>query len=253
MTPLRSAGYNRGVNGKKSTSNLPTGGDQIAAVVILGGSLVVGWGLLVAANLHGAPSSQSHVAIGYLMGTVFSQTTVAAAWAALGPFLFMWRIPLSLLWTTITLLAFAVGIAIHSPGDMQVDVLIVMWLCVIGQWLAVQIPLWGAALGWGLRIAHGDSDPRAAKRLQFGIRQLMIVTAIVAAIFGAGRVIVANLAGRFSQAIADDDAVVFVFLAAAGIILTLPLVLATLLSRFALVATAGVTLLIALARISHCA
>ena len=45
------------------------------------------------------PRRGEHVAIGYLIGTVFSYATLASAWTAFGPLQLFVRFPLTLLWS----------------------------------------------------------------------------------------------------------------------------------------------------------
>jgi hypothetical protein len=79
---------------------------------------------------------------------------------------------------------------------------------------------------------------------QFGIRHLMVITAIVGVIFGAGRILV----GRQGATVRlDSDVPAFIFLAVAAIALTLPLLLAGILPRRAIPAVLLVLTLIGLA------
>jgi len=186
------------------------------------------------------------VAMGVLFGTLFGQTTLAAAWTALGPLPFVWRLPLSLAWLAVLVAAFAFNVTRHGPGpDMPIFVLI-MAACVLGQWLLVQIPLWVLAVGsgWQLRDRESGGATPVERLRQFGIRQLMILTAIVGVLFGAGRAAVL----RFMDSdLSMTPVVPFVFLAVAAVVTTLPLVIAALLPRGAIVATAIIAVLVAIA------
>jgi hypothetical protein len=115
-----------------------------------------------------------------------------------------------------------------------------MGACVLVQWLLVQAPLWVLAARYDLKIRHrGESSPfQGTGQLQFGIRQLMILTFIVAVLLGIGRMLVINFAAAFT--VGGGDAPIFIFLAVAGVLMTLPLVLAALLPRHAVLATLGV-------------
>ena len=66
-----------------------------------------------------------------------------------------------------------------------------------------------------------------AVRIRFGIRDLLIVMAVVSVILGTGRIIVPNVSVR-------GEGSVFIFLALAAIVLTLPLLLAALMRRMAI-------------------
>jgi hypothetical protein len=64
-------------------------------------------------------------------------------------------------------------------------------------------------------------------------RQLIIITAVVGVVFGIGRFLVTNLAGHVN--LGRGEAPIFIFLTAAAIVLTLPLLLAGLMVLLALV------------------
>lgn len=96
-----------------------------------------------------------------------------------------------------------------------------------GQWLALQAPLWFLSASYGLQIHYrGKETETSIRPLQFGTRQLMIVTAIVAVFLGVGRALLTTID-------ASSDTFAFLFLAVAGILMSLPLLLACLLPRWA--------------------
>lgn len=185
-----------------------------------------------------------HPVLGYVFGTLFAHTTLAAAWMAFGPLPFIWRLPLSLGWLALDGCCFAAVIGMNvGPHE---EVVFIVAACMLGQWVLVQLPLWGLAIGYGSRLCHLSQaerlgDPRA---LQFGIRQLMIVTAIVGVVLGIGRFVAVNLAPHFGM---TGEWTIFIFLAVAAIGLTLPLLLAALLPRFAAPAVVLTLVLIGLA------
>lgn len=115
--------------------------------------------------------------------------------------------------------------------------LIVLAACLLGQWFVAQLPLWGLGVAYGLRLQHPDQaqtpvDPRDR---QFGIRELLIFTTIIAVILGIGRVVVASLPRSI---LGDEEAGIFVFLAVAAVLFALPLLVAGLLPRYAGLAVA---------------
>lgn len=197
-------------------------------------------GLLLAIVLE--PNGREHLVLGYLFGTMFGQATLASAWAALGPLPLLWRLPLSLVWLALLVGAITGNIAAHG-GPREVP--FVIGGCLAGQFAALQVPFWGLALGYRLRLRQGATgelkvDPRET---QFGIRQLMIFTTVIAVFLGACRFAMTQFAQQ------DDlggEAPIFIFLAVAAIVVTLPLVLAALLPRFAPAAVALVLVLIGL-------
>ena len=202
------------------------------------------WLLLAAVAIDGRSGAGEHIVVGFLIGTMFGQATLASAWTALGPAPLLWRLPLSLGWIAALVIAFLINIGVNNHGP-DAGVAFIMGACLIGQWLLVQVPLWGLAVGYGVRLRHQSDPPKSTRERQFGIRQLMILTAIVAVVLGVSRAIVAEAISHFSQ---DDSErmAVFVFLAAAGIVMSLPLLLAVLLPRRALLATLIVLGLIAI-------
>jgi hypothetical protein len=171
------------------------------------------------------PANGEQLAIGAIIGTIFAQTTLASAWTALGPGPLVWRMPLALAWCA--MLIAALGFNIHGPPE---DVIVMMAVCVAVQWLLVQVPLWWLAVGYGLRLRHRSEPGDGIRPLRFGIRQLMLLTAIVAVMLGAGRGLAAILANDLGN---SGEAMIFAFLAYAGVLMMLPLLLAALLPRYA--------------------
>lgn len=186
-----------------------------------------------------------HVIIGYLIGTVFGHATLASAWTAFGPLSLILRLPLAILWLAISVACIALNVWVHN-GPAEIPV--ILGACVLGQYAALQLPFWVLALGIGARLRHQEiggiaSNPR---EYQFGIRQLMIFTAIVAVIFGLGRLVVTLLGPQLNLA-GGPELPVFIFLVVAASIITLPLLLAGLLPRYWWQAVLVVLLFIAIA------
>ena len=184
-----------------------------------------------------------YVGLGYLFGTAFSHASLASAWTAFGPAPLVWRLPLSLIWLTMIPLAVAINVGLHGGPDAAAPVLA---LCACGQWLIIQVPLWGLAIGYGLKLRHQEDadygfDPR---QWQFGIRQLMIITAVVAIALGIGRLVFTHLGDRINL---RGEVPVFIFLAVAAVGITLPLLLAALLQRGSVPGTLLVLVVIGLA------
>jgi hypothetical protein len=210
------------------------------ALVYLLPLLGLSW-LLIALLEPTGPAPLEHIIIGYILGTAFGQTTLASAWTALGPAPLLWRLPLSLAWVAALLIAILLNVAIHDPPS--VDIALIMSACLAGQWILVQLPLWALAIAYGLRVGHRDDaqSPTIGDR-QFGIRQLLILTTIVAMVLAACRWVVTSVAAETDW----TEAPVFAFLAIAAVAIALPLIVAGLLPRFSLVASAIVAGLIGL-------
>jgi hypothetical protein len=155
--------------------------------------IAVQWLLLVVLDPDAGSGLLETLSIGFFLGTMLGQTTLAAAWAPLGPGPLVWRLPLSLIWLALLALGLTLNLALHRgpPGDF----VILMGLCLLGQWVLLQFPLWGLALGYGIHLRHADDALESDRRQrQFGIRQLIIVTAIVGVTLGLGRMLVARFA-----------------------------------------------------------
>jgi hypothetical protein len=198
--------------------------------VFLWAGPVVAFNLLLIAVLDPDPGRGilETIGLGFFFGTLFAHTTLSAAWTAFGPLPLVWRLPLALSW--VALLAGAIGINVAVNGGPD-EAFVVVGACLFGQWLLLQFPLWGLAIGYGLRLRHADDsqshlDPR---QRQFGIRELIIITAIVGVVLGIGRAVVGQLGERFSV---GREAPIFLFLGVAAVVVTLPLLLAALMKRW---------------------
>jgi hypothetical protein len=195
-------------------------------------------GLLLAfIDPDGPKRSTEYITLGHLFGALFGQASVAAAWAALGPGRWYARVPLSLAWIVLLVGALAINLGLYIGPD---DIILLLFVCLVGQWLLVQIPLWILALMYGLRMVHtsdlreSNDSSHSLSLPQFGIRQLMILTAIVAVVLGLLRSLILSAADKLPQ---SGDAAAFIFLAVAAIVMTLPLVVAAILPRGWLIAT----------------
>lgn len=168
------------------------------------------------------------ITLGYFLGSLSANATLAAVWTALGPGPIIWRLPLSIGWVCMLLVAVGMNISINKGPNDGVFV-VGAWLFV--QWLLLQLPLWtlNKGLGFHLRFredAHAESDRTS---IRFGLRDLLITMAIVGVLLGISRVLVSNV-----QMTAGGDLYIFIFLGIAGVIMTFPLVVAPLMQRMAL-------------------
>ena len=221
----------------------------VVPLVVVGAMLWLSWVVLALFDPDG-PRPAEYLGIGYLFGTLFGQTTLAAAWAALGPLPWFVRLPLALLWIMILWTCVLFNIGLHGGPDAEFY--LVLAGCLLGQWIVVQLPLWGLALSQGLHVQHRSDAGLSAfpdelpRQLQFGIRQLFVLTAIVAVVLGALRALVLLIIARIGDK-GMGEAAIFIFLAVAAVVMTLPLVMAALLPRLAVLATLAVLVLIGVA------
>jgi hypothetical protein len=182
-------------------------------------------------------------AVGLIIGTLFSHATLAAAWTVLGPWPLKIRLPCSLAWLAVI----SVGLSLNFLTSRGApEIIVVIFGCLVGQWLLTQVPLWALAIGYGVRLRKaGDMVESERSDRQFGIRQLIVITAIVGCVLGIGRAVVLSLAPRFRSGFGGED-IIFVYLAVVGVWLTIPLLLAALLERSGPVAVIAVIALIAM-------
>jgi hypothetical protein len=165
------------------------------------------------------------------LGTMFGQATLAAVFSALGPGLLVQRLTICTAWLVCLGFAWLFNVWLFPQPDP-----VIILTASFGQWLLAQGLLWlivwrrGTRIGFdGCRAVHSPAG------LQFGIRQLLILTAMTAALLGTGRA----LAPTIQEALEGSswrEGPVFAFVVTTNIFLTLPLVLGALLPRNALVA-----------------
>jgi hypothetical protein len=189
--------------------------------------IIAGWVLILL--LDASPGER--VQLGLYLGTLYGQATLAAVWTVLGTGPLVVRVPLVLGWVVALVLASVASMLVwrHDYEPMFA-------FSTLGQSLLALVPL--LLLRWKKGIAITDDyDPRAGlmpAAQQFGIGQLMILTAIIAALLGVARVIVPRLQESLSPGLHEAPAFAFVVLT--NMVLTLPLALAALLPHRAILA-----------------
>jgi hypothetical protein len=208
--------------------------------------VVCGWLALGAIRPRGGPESLSGVLLaGFLLGTIFGQTALAAAWCALGPFSLVRRLPLSFTWLAAIVVSFGCNIA-RSRNPNGLAVLLVYGGSVLLQWLLVQAPIWILVIRYGLRVNDGENSASASGKgdQQFGIRQVMILTALVAIVLGIGRFMLGGLKadGSFKD---WRGIAMFAFLTVSNAIISIPIIAAALVRRSPVPAICGALLLVA--------
>jgi hypothetical protein len=206
------------------------------------GYTVVGLVLLAMVDVQANAGPPEELVVGYVLGTIYGQSLVAAAWVALGPGQLWARSLASLGWIVLQIVAVAIQTAAHRGPD---DVLEILAISALVLWIAAQVPLWTFAWWFGcfLRPVQEASPATDALRdHQFGIRQLMIVTAVVSVVLGLGRVAILN---DWFQLESNHETATFAFLLLAAAVMMLPLIFAAFLRRHAVLAVLFVLLLIA--------
>jgi len=226
-------------------SSRPINGPRIAVATLV----VAGWLLIVLQDNTPGDSISGAMLIGLVFGTIFGQISLAATWCALGPFSLASRLPLSAGWIAALVLAIGWLIARDEPqGSGAIFVVLLFGSAFVTQWLLVQVPMWVGAAIYGLSIRH-CVDERLCHKLsnqQFGIRQVMILTAIVAVVMGVGRIL---FGGASQQTVVTDWSGMAPFFVAATYhaLIAFPLVAAALLKRRTAIGVLAALLLVALA------
>jgi hypothetical protein len=208
----------------------------------IGAALVaVGLAMIVAIQAEPQPKPWEYFTFGAVYGTLFGQATLAGAWAALGPGRVLVRQLLSLVW--LASLVVAIGRNHSLNGMADTEIVMTFAAALFCQWLLVQAILWGIGLGFGVRLVQeGPASRLGTESRQFGIRDLFMITAVVAAVLGVGRIVVPLAIDWF------DGFALFIisYVALAGVAMMIPLLVAALLPRRAWLATLVALVLVGL-------
>jgi hypothetical protein len=109
----------------------------------------------------------------------------------------------------------------------------------------VQAPIWAAVWLYGLRIAHAMEPQSGPGNRQFGIRQLMTLTAIIGVLLGLGRLVLTRVTWLDDNRNWLEDFLIFGFIGVANALIAFPILAAALLPRFARLASIGILVLVA--------
>ena len=121
---------------------------------------------------------------GFVLGAVFSQITLLAVWVAWAPLAVFIRAPVGIAGAALVSLALVFSIGRDTEA-------IAIGGAAFLQWLAIQMPLWIVRVFFGWRLAWpNESIGPTNDETQFGIRQLLAWTALVAITLGIARVVV---------------------------------------------------------------
>lgn len=210
-------------------------------VFMIGTLVLVAIGVVIL-SVSGPGKGPAHVGIGTLLGTFFGQCQVAASWAVLGPFRAIYRIPLSICWIALLFIGLSHGLK-DGPWMGLIRTLLA---CAVVQWVLTQPSLWLVKFFWrvDLRIEVNSEHLDGAAHRQFGIRQLMMCTAIIAVVLGIGRATLLSLPPQLNF---QRHHLAFVYLTIAAIIMNVPLLISLTLRHFYLRANILIIGLICLA------
>jgi hypothetical protein len=194
------------------------------------------------------------IAVGIFIGSGFASVSAAATWTALGPFRLAVRLPCALVWVLMTGLLVMFNIITSSDGGSHAAMeSLVLALAYLSLWVVVQTPLWivRSIYRFRLDLPMELNAPGALSEHQFGIRQLLIVTAVVAAALGAGRLLVLGIgAGASAQRVVSPDweflVIIGLFLVSNSLVAFIVVTGALLPRRWRLAVTIGVALVVAI-------
>ena len=120
---------------------------------------------------------------GLVLGAIAAQVTLCAVFSALAPVPVFLRIAVGVIGAITVSMAI---LCMEGPGDGErFEISSAAFL----QWIAVQIPLWVFRIhsGWHLRRSAENLPAFHRQDLQFGVRQLMAWTAVVAVILSVAK------------------------------------------------------------------
>jgi hypothetical protein len=179
------------------------------------------------------------VVAGLFLGFSFSYVASAATWAGLGPLRLYVRIPGSLILIGMAATALIVSIIRSEPrASDHFEIIAQVCGAFAAMWLLVQLPLWIARWIYGFHLVRPaeSSTDGSANELQFGIRQLLIVTAAVAGTLAMGRALL-SAPGSDRERFIDPQIHTFLFLAMMVIcnsLVAFTVITGALLRRFAM-------------------
>ena len=194
-----------------------------------------------------SPGPLERIAAGAMLGTVFGQSTLLAILATIGPIRSSQKAVLVISWLVATLAAAIVG-SMHN-GSQIAENLILLGGSAMLQFALCQIPLRAAVWWSGISMQLG-TEPDVSLGVparQYGIRQLMLLTAAVAVALGVGRIAVLTIdwAGVLPDGVFREGPV-FGFIVLVNTLAMLPLGLGVLLRERAHIASlAGLSLIVA--------
>jgi hypothetical protein len=172
---------------------------------------------------------------GVMMGTFFGTTTLAAVWLAFGRQGFAGRIGQWLACCLAIMAAATVNMWMGGvPLDRVPPISALLSAVAVVQSALIASLLWILGKTTGIRLCHLDALPADQ---QFGIRAVLVVTGLIAAILGGIRWALelhTPAPSAVSRAVS-----IYGYLVLCNLFMVLPLIVAPLLRRFALACTLG--------------
>lgn len=128
---------------------------------------------------------------GIVLGLIFAQITLLAAWITLGALSLFSRVAAGLIgagYVVLTLWGFLFR-------NTSFNEALAITAAVAAQWIVVQIPLWFLRLiaRWRIQAPQTSGTEGGMEETQFGIRQLLIWTLLVAILLGLGRLVLTGI------------------------------------------------------------
>ena len=166
------------------------------------------------------PPGGQHFTVGLAFGSLFGFTILPPNWIAFGPGNRMVRWPLA------CLMLIAVPLSLSFEAGREIGPIVLSQIAI-----TVCLFLFAALLRFQLRIrlmkpTEPETMPLRVVVTQYGIRHLMILTAVIAVLLSVGRVIV-PLLSRFRM----NDLPVWAFLAFSSCVICVPILLSLLTLR----------------------
>lgn len=189
--------------------------------------------------------ANEYIVVGLLFGQCYGTTISLGLWASLGQGKYLIRMLLTLCAFGAITVALFLGILL-SLGYYRFDYLFSIFIAgsMLAQLALTQVILVTVRMVYGLRVVKRESLLQDGSNFQFGIIHIMALTLMVAVLLAAGQGILATV--KFESREMEGVAV-FSFLSMLGILMALPLGLASLVAhRFVLAvlfALVGVTLI----------
>jgi hypothetical protein len=194
-------------------------------------------GLIVLMPAPGSQTWSRMVGAAILFGIVLGHGICASIWMSLGTGSTQTRTNLGLVWLLLIATAGAVRIGQIGPAtavDVAIFTLAVGTVLMV-QAIFVRSLLWITRVSFEIELASQAAAPgHAGDRSQFKIAQIMAFTAMVAIVIAIGRGLVQLLAA--SDVLAASPLPLYVFIAVATVLVTLPIAAASLLDRHSIFA-----------------